>query len=65
MSFELVDDSAAAVTRYRSSGNVYLDSGQTVKLESLPGGEEFIEWSPPPGKKWIINFGITIHEEDE
>jgi hypothetical protein len=65
MAFELIPDHVEAKSRYQSSGNINMVAGQTIKVETSPGGEEFISWTVPVGKTWVIDMGITVHEEDE
>ena len=64
MAFELIDDSADAVTRYKTSGNVDLKAGQHCKIESSPRGIDYADWECPEGKIWTISIGVTITETD-
>ena len=65
MAFDLIPDHVEAKSRFQSSGNVVLAAGQSIRIESTPGGQEFLDWTAPPGKVWTIDIGITVHEEDE
>lgn len=41
-----------------------LASGQSLKIESSPGGEEIINVEVPVGKKWQVHIAVIINELD-
>lgn len=64
MAFALIPDHVLAKSRYQSSGNITMTAGQTIKIETTPGGEEHIAWTVPVGKVWVVDVGVTVHEEN-
>jgi hypothetical protein len=46
-------------------GQVSAVAGQSLRLETSPDGEEFLNLECPAGKKWeTIHVSIVIHETD-
>lgn len=45
-------------------GNVKMSSGQTLKIESSPGGEEILNVAVPEGKRWSVYVQVKIQEFD-
>ena len=41
-----------------------VSSGQTVKVETGPGGQEICSGTPPPGKKWLVQISVFFAVED-
>lgn len=39
-------------------------AGQTIKIESSPGGEEIELGTVPDGKKWITSYLVYVEEVD-
>ena len=43
---------------------VAVTAGQSLKIESSPDGDEFLEIACPPGKAWSVKLDVTITEAD-
>jgi hypothetical protein len=49
--------------KYRVGGTTFtLVSGQTLKIETTPNGEEVLLETCPPGHTWEVSVTVTIHE---
>lgn len=49
---------------YRAAGNIEVAEGQTLKVESSPGGEDIFQDTCPEGKHWHVNVILFIEEHD-
>jgi hypothetical protein len=49
--------------KYRAGGTtITLAPGQTLKIETTPGGEEILLETCPDGHMWTVGINVTIHE---
>ena len=39
-------------------------AGQSLKIETAPGGDEFLDIECPAGKAWSVKLDVTITEAD-
>ena len=46
------------------AGGIEVTSGQTLKIESSPAGEEVLSAEVPAGKKWTVYVKVDIQESD-
>lgn len=44
--------------------SIEITSGQTLKIESSPGGEEILDVKVPEGKRWVTTIQVAIQEFD-
>lgn len=67
MAFDLIPDNIEAQTLYQTSGNIDAVAGQRIQIRHGTPGNNTVDadWTVPAGKKWTIDIGVTVHEEDE
>ena len=46
------------------AGTIELASGQTLKVETSPNGEDVVKETVPDGKLWTVQLVIDIVETD-
>ena len=52
-------------TVIKSGGETFeVLAGKTIKIETSPGGEVYLNETVPSGKKWIVNISVQIKIED-
>lgn len=61
-----IEKSARSIknTEYSASGSFTATAGQTIKLETSPGGEEIFTDDVPAGKVWSVSTRLVITETD-
>lgn len=52
------------VTYAGSLRNIKIDSGQTLKFETSPGGVELLNVEVPAGKRWVATIQVNVQEFD-
>ncbi len=45
-------------------GGIVIAAGQSLRIETSPGGAEILDVVVPPGKVWTVTSGVDIDEED-
>lgn len=61
---ELIDNSVIAQTRYTGAAQVTMLAGKSLKIETLPVGEEILNVTVPAGKSWAVAMQIVVVESD-
>ena len=61
---DLVDQSQVARTAKIGRQNVEVFAGQSLKIETAPGGVEVLDSEVPAGKKWTVYIYVEIVETD-
>jgi hypothetical protein len=44
--------------------SVEVTAGQSIKIETSPGGEEVLNAICPPDKKWVVKITVNVTETD-
>ncbi len=44
--------------------DVIVSAGQTIKIETTPGGVEILNVVVPAGKQWSLNVSVDVRETD-
>ena len=52
------------VTYSGQVGDINVASGQSLRVESSPGGEEILNAVVPEGKRWVAHVKVDIQEFD-
>ena len=65
MGFELSADNRPAEVRYQTGGDIKLESGTRFQIRRLGPTSNYVNWTVPDGKKWVMVVNIRIIEEDE
>jgi len=61
---ELVDQSRPSVVEFLGNEDFNLSAGKSLKIESSPQGEEYLDVTVPEGKSWTVHIHLTIVETD-
>ena len=62
---ELVKTSLPArVKQNGEEGGIVLTAGQTLTIETSPGGDEILSAEVPAGKQWTVTVSVGIDEVD-
>ncbi len=59
MPLELTSNNIAAVMRYGGSGSFEVSGGKHLKVETIPDGEEILDFELPAGN-WEVGVHITV-----
>ena len=54
-----------AKSNYSGSGEVVVDSGKHLKIETTPGGLDILDVVVPEGKTWKVRIDISIEETED
>ncbi len=57
-------DTSTHLDSKSGSENFELLPGETLKIETSPGGEEKLSCTPPAGKRWRVGVSVNVSEED-
>lgn len=61
----LVKSSLPARVKYSGEEQlVAVSAGQSLKMETSPGGVDILDDSPPAGKRWVAKVSVSIDEFD-
>lgn len=53
------------ITKKRNGQDAFnMVAGETLKVETSPGGEDILEVTVPAGKRWSVRVGVRISERD-
>lgn len=65
MAIVLTEHPISAKTIYSGAeGAIAAIAGQSLKIETSPGGEELLNRECPVGKEWLVRIIVEIEETD-
>jgi len=57
-------DASAAKTLLQGADSFSVAAGQSLKIETSPGGAEVLDAECPAGKAWTVSVRVTVTETD-
>jgi len=64
MAIELTTEALPARTQKQGSDIFTLAAGKSLKIETSPGGSEYLDAEVPAGKSWQVTVSVHITETD-
>ena len=61
---ELIDKSVPARTTFSGDENINISAGKSLKIETSPNGDNYLNTEVPEGKQWSVNIYVQIVETD-
>jgi hypothetical protein len=52
------------ITHSGGIATLQIAAGQTLKIETSPGGDDILEATVPEGKVWNTSISVQVNEED-
>lgn len=64
MPIELNENSQPALTSLSGFGTFTIAAGQSLKIETTPGGADILDAEVPAGKSWSAYIEVKVIETD-
>ena len=64
MTIELTTTNIPASTTKAGSESYNLSAGKTIKIETSPKGDTYLDAEVPEGKAWVVKIQVRIIETD-
>lgn len=59
-----LDDASVSTAGYVGTDDFIVPAGKSLKIETLPEGEEVLNVEVPEGKSWRVQVNLEITETD-